>query len=130
MQIGLSFEAFGNDLGLEGNRGKDLRVGVKGDSCPAPANLTNLLERAGRVTPNEALFPFCSVAFDLRDQMIGERGDDRGADAVQTPRMRVVEPFKFPPGMERSENQFECRFFELRMNINWDTTTVVAHSDG
>ena len=132
VQVGLGLQPLGNQLGAEANRRKDVGVGVEADRRAAAARTAvgpEPCQLARRPAPRKGLLPFGPATFDAGDQTVGQGGDHRGADPVQTARVRVVQALELAPGVQGGQDEFQGRFLELGMDVNRDAPAVIADRD-
>src|SRR5712671_2476329 len=89
-----------------------------------------LLQLAGRFAARIALCIELLVASDLDIELVGERIDDREADAAETAGGLVELAAELAAGMKRGEDHLQRRFvLELGMGIDGYAAPVIAHSD-
>ena len=104
---------------------------MEGDRGAAPVGSgAGRLQLRHRKAAREVLGPGLAVAGDLDEQIVGQRVDDRDADAVQTARRGVDLAVELAAGMQRGEDDFERRLvLEFGVRIDRDAAAVVAHQD-
>ena len=85
--------------------------------------------RALRLALLEALLPGVAVAADGGDQLLRERVDDAGADAVQAARGLVVLALELAAGVEHREDDLEGALAGLRMLVDGDAAAVVGDGE-
>ena len=103
--------------------------GRKNTVVPVPRAAPGLLERADHRALLEAHLPLRAVAPDRRDQLLRERVDDAGADAVQAAGRLVVAGLELAARVERREDHFERALLRLRMLVDGDAAAVVGDRD-
>ena len=88
-----------------------------------------LLEPCDHRALLEPHLPLRAVAPDRRHQLLRERIDDAGADAVEAAGGLVVACLELAAGMQRRENDLERALFRLRMLVDRDAATIVCDRD-
>ena len=81
--------------------GRSVGSGRKKTVVPRAARRAELLERADRLPLLEPLLPLRAVALDRRDQLLRQRVDDAGADAVQAAGGLVAAVLELAAGVQR-----------------------------
>src|SRR5205823_2224528 len=119
-----------NQVRIELGGLEDLRVGLEVDGRAMAAKSPDLFELVGRFAPLERLPPFVAVAADGRDQLLRQRINDRGTDAVQAARVNVVAPLtELGTGVQRRQNQLQGRPLVFGVEINRNAAAVVDDAD-
>ena len=128
-QEGHLAEAIAERLGRERHIVEDRRVGLEGDGGAA------LFSRraAGEIGDGDAalktLVPFAPVAADGDFQPLGERVDDRNADAVQTAGDLVIVVVELAARVQHGEHHFERRTAVGGVRVDGDAAAVVGDAD-
>src|SRR3954469_8254322 len=122
-------EAFADDGRLEFDLRKDRRVGVKKNRGAGAARGSQLLERSNRLALLEPHLPLRAVAPDGRDQILRERVDDAGPDAMQATSGLVAAVFEFSAGVQHREDHLERAFLRGRVLVHRDAAPVVLDRD-
>ena len=101
---------------------------MEGDGRAAPVGgRAGGLQLRGRLAAREGLDPGLPVARHLDDQLVGQRIDDRDADAVQAARGRVDLAVELAARMQRGEDDLQRRLvLELGMRIDRHAAAIVA----
>src|SRR5262249_61106057 len=102
-----------DELRVEANGVEDLVIGPEEDGRAAATGGTDLLEGGRGPAAREALLPLGAVATHAGDQLFGERGHHRRADAVQPTRMIVALGLELPAGVQGRGDQLERRLLVL-----------------
>ena len=129
MQIARDFEALPDEIGIEVDLRKDRGVRAEEDRRARAARGPSLLQRADHRALLEAHLPLRAVAPDGRDQLLRQRVDDAGADAVESAGGLVVAGLELAAGMQRRENHLERALLRLRMLVDRNAATVVCDCD-
>src|SRR5215216_2910104 len=112
------------------DRLEDLEVGQEGDARAAPIRLGALRERAGRDAALVGLLVLVAVAPDGEVEPLGERVDDRNADAVETARHLVAAAVaELAAGVEHGEHYLRGRLLLLLHDADRDAAAVVRDRD-
>jgi hypothetical protein len=117
-------------LVLELDVGEDRVAGLEADGRAAQVARANHLQRVHRHAEAVLLAVFLAVAVDGQVQRLGQRVDDRHADAVQATRDLVRGVVELAAGVQDREDHFGRRNAFLRMDIHRNSTAVVLHGDG
>ena len=109
--------------------GKIVVSGRKKTVVPVPRAGPDLLQRADHGALLEVHLPLRAVAADGRNQLLRERVDDAGADAVEAAGGLVVACVELSSGMQRRENHLERALLRLRMLVDRYAAAVVCNRD-
>src|SRR5206468_7797184 len=94
-------------LRIELDLGKDGCARTKIHCRPRAARRADLFQRADRLALLEAHLPLRAVALDRCDELLRQRVDDAGADAVKTARRLVVAVFELAARVQHGEDDFD-----------------------
>ncbi len=108
---------------------EDRRVGMEPHGGAGAARRPGLDDGALRLALLEALLPRVAVAPDGGDQLLRERVDDAGADAVQAARGLVVLALELAAGVEHREDDLEGALAGLGMLVDRDAAAVVGDGE-
>ena len=103
--------------------------GRKNTVVPVPRAGADLLERPDRVPLLEAHLPLRAVAAHGRDELLRQRIDDAGADAVQAAGGLVVARLELAAGVQGREDHLEGALLRLRMLVDRNAAAVVRDRD-
>ena len=126
------FEALANDIGIELGAREDLRIGLEPNGGSGAAGGAELFQLAGCLALAELHLPFGAIAPDRGDELLGERIDDRRADAMQAAAGFVVAGLaviEFSAGVERAEDDLDRRLLMRRMIVDGDAAAIIADGD-
>ena len=105
---------------------EDLHVRLEGDRRAGGLDGAALLELGGRLAALVGLGPDVAVAPDLEVELLGERVDDRDADAVQPARDLVAAAVaELAAGVEGGEHDLGRGLAQLRVLLDGDAAAVV-----
>ncbi len=108
---------------------EDRRIGMEVHRRPGATSLPDFLERSNRLALAEPHLPLRPVALDRSDQFLGQRVDDRRADAVKATGRLVVRPFELGTGMKDGEDHLERALVRLRVLVDRDAAAIVHDGD-
>ncbi len=109
--------------------GKDGRVRPEEHRRAGAARRAGLLQRANHRALLEAHLPLRAVAPDRRDELLRQRVDDAGADAVQAAGGLVVAGLELSAGVQRRKDDLERAFLRLRMLVDRNSAAIVGDGD-
>ena len=109
---------------------EDRRVGPEEHGRAGAARRAELLHGRCRLALLEPLLPLRAVALDGGDQLLRQRVDDAGADAVEAAGGLVVALLELPAGVEHREDHLERALLRLRVLVHRDAAPVVRDGDG
>ena len=111
-------------------RREDRRVGVEEDRRAGAARRADLLDRSPCGSPCRKRCSHCrAVAPDGGDQLLRQRVDDAGADAVQAAGGLVVAVLELAAGVEHREDHLERALAGLRVLVDRDAAAVVGDGE-
>src|SRR6185369_11510050 len=123
------FEPVLDDIRLELDLREDGRVGLEIHRRARTARGSELLQRPDRLPLFEAHFPLRAVALDGGDELLRQRVDDAGADAVQAARGLVAAALELSTGVEHREDRLERALLRSRMFVDRRAAAVVFNRD-
>ena len=109
--------------------GKIAASGWKYTVVPVPRAGAELLQRADRLALLEAHLPLRAVALDGGDQLLRQRVDDAGADAVEAAGGLVAAVLELAAGVQHREDHLEGALLRARMLVDRDAAAVVFDRD-
>ena len=102
---------------------------MKEDFRPAAARRSDLLGRPERLPLLEALLPFGPVPPDGRDELLRQRIDDAGADAVQAAGGLVVPMVELAARVQHREDHFHRALLARRVLVDRNPPPIVLDGD-
>ncbi len=120
-------QAVGDDLPGEAALGEDLRVGPEAHQGALLLGAPVLLDRRLGHAPLVALAPQRAFLVDLDVEPLGERVDDRQADAVQAARHLVAAAAELAAGVQLGQHHLQRRALLGGMHVDGDAAPVVEH---
>ena len=121
--------ALGQDLEAVFARFEDLVVGPERGLGPGLLGLAHLLKLGQRDAALVALDVDAAFRLDLQVQPLGQRVDDRDADAVQAARNFVGLVVELAAGVEHGHDDFGSRLLLRLVHAHRDAAAVVDHGD-
>ena len=100
------------------------------DGRAGAARGPQFLQRADRLALLEPHFPLRAVALDRGDELLRQRVDHAGADAVQAAGRLVIAWIELAAGVEHGEDDFEGAFLRGGMLVDGDAAAVILDGDG
>ena len=130
-QIGLGVRDPVEERRTERRVGENLGVGMKAQRrAPPVLHRPAILDRTQGQPAAVALSPQAAVARHLDLERIGQRVDDRDADAMQPARNLVRVAAEFATRVQHRQNDLERRFLgKAGMGIDRNAAAVVTHGD-
>jgi hypothetical protein len=129
VQVARHLEPLLIDLGVELDLREDRRVGAEEHRRTAPPRRPDLLQGANGMALLEAHLPLGAVALHRRDQLLRQRVDDAGADAVEAAGRLVVAVLELTAGVQRGEDHLDRALLRLRMLVDRDPAPIVGDRD-
>ena len=129
VEVAGDLEALAECRRVELDAREDRRVGVEEDGGAGAARRPGLDDGALRLALLELLLPRGAVAPDGGDELLRERVDDRGADAVQAARGLVVLALELAAGVELVKMISSGALAGLGMLVDGDAAAVVGDGD-
>ena len=109
---------------------KDLRVRPEEHGGARAARRADLTHGGHRLAPLEPLLPQVAVPLRRGDQLLRQRVDHAGADAVQAAGGAIGPVLEFPAGMERREDHLQRARAALGMAVHGHPAAVVGDGHG
>ena len=106
VQVAHDFEPLFDNGGVELDLRKDGRVGMEVDGRAGAAGRPELFQRSDGLALLETHLPLRAVSFHGRDELLRQRVDDAGPDAVQPAGRLVTALFELAAGVEHREDDF------------------------
>ena len=118
------------DLVVEHDVREDRRRRTEAHPCAAFGGGAGVRERRDRIAEAILLRVELAVAVHGEVEHIGQRIDDRHADAMQTAGDLVGAVIELTAGMQHGHDDLGCRATFFGMDVDGNAATVVAHRDG
>ena len=129
VQVARHLEPLPDDRRVELDLRKDRRIGAEEHGRSAASRGARLLQRADHRPLLEPHLPLRAVAPYGGDELLRQRVDDAGADAVQAARGLVVAGLEFSAGVQRRKDHLERALLRLRMLVDRNAAAVVGDRD-